>query len=307
MIRHLFLLGLPASGKSEIRRFLEHLDADVGADLGLGALVHLDDFPYVHLMRRIDDELEARGEARRFFIAADDTFRDPRDWLTLSILLDEDVARIDDPDSSSTEPVGWVLARLDEAAGRVGIPPRCEGLPTPVVAGVADVAEALAAERSAAPPPRTRTVLVEFARGGPEGARPPLPEPLGYRASLARFRPETLRRAGLLYVWVTPEEARRRNRERARPGEEGSVLHHGVPEPVMRRDYGTDDFCWLLSTGGGGHVPVDTAEGRLLVPAAVFDNRRDRTSFARGDPARWPDAAVADLEDGLAEALARLR
>ena len=161
-----------------------------------------------------------------------------------------------------------------------------------------------------APAPDGATVVIEFARGGPEGARPPLPAPLGYRYSLAQLAPEILRRAAILYVWVTPEESRRRNRERAKPGPEGdaSILHHGVPEVVMRGDYGTDDFEWLLeSSGRAGTVAVEAWGERFEIPTARFDNREDRTSFLRADPAEWPADRVADIHRHLSEALAALQ
>ena len=54
------LLALPASGKSEVRRYLNHLTPEQrSGDFHLGPTVQLDDFPYVHMMRRIDDELLA--------------------------------------------------------------------------------------------------------------------------------------------------------------------------------------------------------------------------------------------------------
>ena len=54
------LLALPASGKSETRTYLKSLSAEQCLrDFHLGSTVQLDDFPYVHLMRRIDEELAA--------------------------------------------------------------------------------------------------------------------------------------------------------------------------------------------------------------------------------------------------------
>jgi hypothetical protein len=153
-------------------------------------------------------------------------------------------------------------------------------------------------------------VVVEFARGGPEGAVPPLPDPLGYRASLARLPRSLLERAAALYVRVTPEQSRVRNRERARPGPEGdaSILHHGVPEAVLRADYGMDDFAWLLQHGRRpGTIEVETPAGSLDLPAAVFDNRDDLTSFLRADPGRWDPADLERLHRRLRTGVDELR
>lgn len=69
------LLALPASGKSEIRRYMMHVDrAKRIEQFHLADTVQLDDYPYVELMREIDDALEELGEARRFFKSADDGF-----------------------------------------------------------------------------------------------------------------------------------------------------------------------------------------------------------------------------------------
>ncbi len=47
--------------------------------LRIGENLQLDDFPYVHMMRRIDNELQAMGEARIFY-PGEEPFIDGRDW-----------------------------------------------------------------------------------------------------------------------------------------------------------------------------------------------------------------------------------
>ena len=51
----LLLLALPASGKSEARTYLASLSPEeCEQHFGIGHTVQLDDFPYVHIMRRVD-------------------------------------------------------------------------------------------------------------------------------------------------------------------------------------------------------------------------------------------------------------
>jgi hypothetical protein len=303
-IEVLLLLALPAAGKSEIRAYLEHLDPSSLADLGLGPQAHLDDYPYVHSMRVVSRELRSRGRDPVFFADDSSPFLDGRDWLTLTALLDEDRA------SLAGEAVeGTLLDRLDRARETAGAGAVFASMPAALRAVLV---ESLGTEAPAPPPkaPPGSTIVAEFARGGPEGASLPLPHPLGYRASLGALSPEFLQRAAILYVWVTPEESRRRNRERARPGPEGdaSILHHGVPEEVMLHDYGVDDLMWMLDRSPApGTVAVDADGGRIDVPAAVFDNREDRTSFLRSPPPEWPAGRVAELHRSLEAAFTALR
>jgi len=84
----------------------------------------------------------------------------------------------------------------------------------------------------------SRTKIIEFARGGTEG----------YARSLGALCDEILDRASILYVKVPYEESERRNRRRARPGEEDSILYHSLPDEKMRHYYRVDD--WEDVTGG---------------------------------------------------------
>ena len=115
----LLLLALPASGKSEIRRYLDHLGAR-RSDLHLGPTVQLDDYPYVHVMRRISEEQRALGKRPAFFASHESPFVEPRDWLTLIHLVNEDFDRLAEPDR--TEDAGHLIDRLEAARADAGIP-----------------------------------------------------------------------------------------------------------------------------------------------------------------------------------------
>ena len=312
MIDTLLLVALPASGKSEIRRYLESLTAEERAEaFGLGPLVELDDFPYVHCMRRVSQELRRLGGPTRFFDGLDRPFADPRDWGTLTLLLDEDYRHLETPPDSGTEPARRLFERIDRARRALGMEPAFATLEPGIrdaLAAAVDTDASTLLDGLARDVPSDRTVIVEFARGGPEGASLPLPPPHGYGYALSLFSDPLLQVAKILYVWVTPEESRRRNRERSRPGEEGSILFHGVPEKVMRQDYGTDDLAWLLEhSDRPGTVAVDHPGHRHHLPTAVFDNREDHTSFLRDDPTRWSDDALARLRRELSATFNRLQ
>ena len=78
------LLALPASGKSEVRRYLAHLTPDQCRDeMHLGPTVQLDDYPYVHFMHRIDDELVARHQPAVFYKGPARPFLDNFTWGVL--------------------------------------------------------------------------------------------------------------------------------------------------------------------------------------------------------------------------------
>jgi len=313
----LLLLALPASGKSELRRYLASVDDDVAArDFGLGPTVQLDDYPYVHLMRRINDEVLRLGGPPVFYTSSEGPFLEGGDWATLIELVNEDYAALGTAPSVPAEPAACLLERFDRARRAVGLSPPFDELPEEVLVAIEvelddEIAE-FDRERIAmlaSYEPGVSTVLIEFARGGPEGTEPPLPDPHGYAFSLRYLSPDILRRASALYVWVTPEESRRRNDDRAIPGLEGdaSILHHGVPEIVMRCDYGVDDFLWLMERNGGNAINVEAGNGNFSIPAAVFDNRIDHTSFLRADHSEWDTDLVTELHSALTNSFADLK
>ena len=302
----LLLLALPASGKSEVRRYLDHLDPErARGDMALGPTAQLDDFPYVHLMRRISQELRALGEDPLFFATDEASWREPLDWLTLVHLINDDFAQMTTGGGEKQNPSG-LLDRIDRARALAGAPQPLRALSSRVRAEVergitTDVGDLDPIGAAGA----DSTIVIEFARGGPAAAALPLPAPLGYAASIATLSDEIQTRSSILYVWVEPEESRRRNRARAVSGPAGdaSILHHGVPEAVMMQEYGTDDMAWLESQARTpGTIPVGAAD----IPIRRFDNRRDRTSFLRDEPSEWPNKAVDALHSDLTRALLQL-
>jgi hypothetical protein len=315
LIDVLLLTALPASGKSEVRRYLAGLTPEQCRDeMHIGPTVQLDDYPYVHLMRRISQELRKRGQDGLFFDSDDLPMKEPRDWGTLIELLNEDfddlVKRHRPAPASAAE---WLLDRFDTARRKVAARPALGQLEPGVRRELVQALEAecagLLRDKNAGIPDslKGRTVVIEFARGGPDRSTLPLPAPLGYRYSFAALSEAILSRASVLYVWVTPEESRRKNIERTDPNDPGSILHHGVPMAVMLGDYGCDDIGWLEEQSGKPGLVKVEAQGRtFMVPLARFDNRVDKTSFIRKDAKDWNPAEVAAVHEGLKAALTRL-
>ena len=309
------LLALPASGKSEVRRYLDHVDPKIRCDqFHMGPTVQLDDFPYVHLMMCIDEVLEARGNERLYYPSRREPMLDARDWGTLVCIINADYADLGSPPPPKDESAAaWLFARLDNASAEAGMPRRIEGLDASTRAAVAEQVEAEAtklreAHRSRIPDSLAgRTVVIEFARGGPDGSEMPLEAPYGYLYALGLLSEAILERATILYIWVSPEESRRKNTVRADPDDPGSELHHGVPLSVMLGDYGCDDINWLVETAvTPGTVAVRAHGRRFDLPIARFDNQQDRTTFLRDDPDHWNEDQVSALHDGLASCMAHL-
>jgi hypothetical protein len=307
----LLLLALPASGKSEVRRYLASLDsAECERAFGIGETVQLDDFPYVHLWRRISQEARKRGHDGVFFLSDALTLREPGDWGTLTTLLDEDYRKLVKLERHAADNAAqWLFERIDRARTRVGLPPALAPLPAGLRAAIGEAIEAetraLLTDLQKAVPDSLdgRTVVLEFARGGADGSELPLPKPYGYKYALSLLDPALLRRAAILYIWVTPEESRRKNIARTDPNDPGSILHHGVPQAVMYGDYGCDDIGWLLEHSDQPNTLRIEAHGEEFhLPIGRFDNRVDRTTFIREEPSAWKAEDVANLRAGMEQA-----
>lgn len=309
------LLALPASGKSEVRRYLANIPADsLRSDFHIGETLQLDDFPYVHMMRRTDDELVKLGKPRIFFQSGDKPFIDPRDWGTLIHLLNEDYRDLMSKQTARTDSAAeLLLTRIDNAGEKAGIEPRLARLDLAsrekASAAIEKEARTMLEEKHASYPSsfEGKTIVIEAARGGPHGSSMPLRAPFGYQYSIGQFDPEILKRASVLYVWVTPEESRRKNNARTDPNDPGSILHHGVPMDVMLNDYGCDDMDWLETNSAvPGAISIKSGGVEFNIPVGRFDNRADKTSFLREDKTDWAKEKVEAVHNGIRSATDRL-
>ena len=304
------LIALPASGKSEVRNFMANVEPEeLKRKFHIGENLQLDDFPYVFMMRRIDDELEAMGEPRVFY-PGETPLYDGRDWGTLIALLNEDYHDMKNHNVVCPASAAQLLfERIDRAAMTVGISPRLGRLDEAVRGKLANILETecrkMLNEKHAAYPDSMegKTLIIECARGGPEGAEMPLIGTCGYQYTLPLFCPEILEKAKILYIWVTPEESRRKNAARFDPNDPGSSLHHSTPEAVMRGDYGCDDIEYLVNTSDVSNTVKVEAYGRVWhLPIGIFDNRQDKTSFLRESPEKWPETLVSEFSAAIKNA-----
>lgn len=312
----LLLLALPASGKSEVRTFLT---AKEPAAFHMGDTVQLDDYPYVHLQILVDKALAKLGHAQVFHQtdaggAQNGPFHDVHELGGLVELLNDDylALRRGQPDRPA-DPARRLLERFDAASVRAGGRAKFTSMSADLVTQIADAIREPAREYSdelAASFPKSldgRTVVIEFARGGPATGHLPLPPGYGYAGSLPRLAPELLSRASVLYIRVDPAESRRKNRERARPDGDGSILFHGTPESVMESEYAACDMMYLVEQSDLPDTLRIERDGRAFhLPVAVFDNRTDLTTFTREPEASWSEANMKALHDGLKGACDRL-
>jgi hypothetical protein len=112
------------------------------------------------------------------------------------------------------------------------------------------------------------TVLVEFSRGGANG----------FAEAFSYLSDEILKRVVIVYVSVPYEESFKRNRRRAKPGQEDSILFHSLPDEKMEKYYMVND--WEKLSGGRNDGMIEIRGHR--VPFAVFQNEPEKTD----DPAK---------------------
>ncbi len=111
------------------------------------------------------------------------------------------------------------------------------------------------------------TTIVEFSRGGENG----------FQEAFSYLHEEILKRARIIYIRVSYEESLRKNRRRARPGMEDSILYHSLPDEKMEYYYKINDWDAL-----------ERADKRFItvrghkIPYAVFENEPEKTD----DPAK---------------------
>ncbi|KAG9395443.1 hypothetical protein J8273_3010 [Carpediemonas membranifera] len=320
-IQTLLLCALPASGKSETRKFLSSLaPEDLRTSFKIAQTVQLDDYPYVDVMKKVDAALESiigTARARMFYPHPDELFFHKEDWETLIHLLNEDYDDlIDRPARPEVDSGRWMCERLDRAREKTGayqtwgegqaseggratrILSLPEGVLEQLYAVLRPTTDVLMREKYDCFPEtlEDKTVVIEFARGGSQGSEMPLKPPMGYEYSFSCLSDRILSGAAVLYVWVTPEMSRAKNIARAqeKAGDAATSanlsLNHGVPEIVMLQDYGVDDIEYLLEKSGVANAVMvaSKASGRpFVIPLSRFDNREDLTTFARSPQVEW--------------------
>ena len=187
-----------------------------------------------------------------------------------------------------------LFARIDRAAMIAGLNPRLGLLRDEVRNHLAEALEQEALNIQNAKESQYcesldgKTIIIECSRGGSDGMAMPLKGTFGYQYALANYCPEILENAAILYIWVTPEESRRKNRARYNPDDPGSNLNHMTPESVMLYDYGCDDMLYLRETSDIPDTVTVQSHGMTYhLPIGVFDNRKDMTTFLRGNSAQW--------------------
>ncbi len=303
----LLLIALPASGKSEVRNYLMNEPlGDRIQEYHIADNAQLDDFPYVHFMRRIDEELVARGQERAYYLGEHDRFRYLADWGTLLQLVNDDYEVLRHALATPSADPELLFRRLDLARLKLDGPVVFQGMDHVLRCELAEALRGDAAYLNNelwGQRPDTiegKTIVIEFARGGPDKAPMPLGRPHGYGWCLGNLSPAILERAAVLYIWVTPEESRRKNDARYDPTQPGSSLFHKAPDVVMYGDYGCDDIKWLCKNAQKKNTIPIQAHGRTWhLPFARFDNRVDKTTFLRQPAAEWSAADKQTIRDGL--------
>jgi hypothetical protein len=304
----ILLTALPASGKSEIRNFMAHMEPkDLQSNFHIGQSLQLDDFPYVVFMQKIDMELDKLGLEHFCSLPNGGTFIDVRTYGVLSQMLSEDYHDLKNRVIVKTDrPAEYMFNRIDRARQLAGMEPVLSMYPSDIRAKLIEAmnpeAEKDIAEKNSQYPDSfdNKTIIIECARGGKQGSEMPLTGSTGYQYYFKNLAPDLLSNAAVLYVQVTPEESRRKNAARFDPNDPDSSLFHSTPEKVMLNDYGCDDMQYLLEhTEVKDTVTVKNYGRTWHVPAGVIDNRSDMTSFLRADAKEWKKQDIDTITNAL--------
>jgi hypothetical protein len=304
----ILLTALPASGKSEIRNFMAHMEPkDLQSNFHIGQSLQLDDFPYVVFMQKIDMELDKLGLEHFCSLPNGGTFIDVRTYGVLSQMLSEDYHDLKNRVVVKTDrPAEYMFNRIDRARQLAGMEPVLSMYPSDIRAKLIEAmnpeAEKDIAEKNSQYPDSfdNKTIIIECARGGKQGSEMPLTGSTGYQYYFKNLAPDLLSNAAVLYVQVTPEESRRKNAARFDPNDPDSSLFHSTPEKVMLNDYGCDDMQYLLEhTEVKDTVTVKNYGRTWHVPAGVIDNRSDMTSFLRADAKEWKKEDINTITNAL--------
>lgn len=107
------------------------------------------------------------------------------------------------------------------------------------------------------------TSIIEFSRGTEHG---------GYKAAFPHLSDDIVRRAGIVYINVSYEESRRKNRRRFNPQRPDSILEHGLPDEKLDRLYRHIDWEGLTAADPN-YVEIKG----FKVPYVVFQNEPEIT------------------------------
>ncbi len=107
------------------------------------------------------------------------------------------------------------------------------------------------------------TTIIEFSRGKEHG---------GYKAAFPHLSDEILKKAAILYIDVSYEESKRKNRRRFNPERPDSILEHGLPDEKLERLY--KEIDWEeVSAGNPEYIEIKGHK----VPYVVFHNEPEVT------------------------------
>ncbi len=295
------LNALPASGKSELRKFMNENDPkQMVEEFHIGKNLQLDDFPYVWLMRQVDKKLAEMGRDTLYYPDDESPTYDGRVWGVLSILLSEDYQ--DMMNCAYVNPISaseYLFDRFDRACVAVGMKPLIalldEDVKKKITEELEDEARTLLNEKQSqyCEDMTDKTIIIEFSRGGNDGASMPLTDTFGYQYTYSMMSPDLLKNAAVLYIWVTPEESRAKNDARFDPNNPGSSINHKTPDKVMYYDYGCDDILYMKETSDKQDtIKVEAWGETFYLPVGIVDNRDDMTTQFRGPKETWDKDTV---------------